>query len=76
MSENSLSELPPGLVMLDLFGWIPSAMQSGYDAIWPLDRGWEQRRPALQLYHLLVHVELFGSAYHTVLGSRLDAIGA
>ncbi|MCC5885174.1 MAG: fructosamine kinase family protein [Gammaproteobacteria bacterium] len=64
------------LAMLDLFGSIPAPMQAGYDDIWPLDRGWEQRRPALQLYHLLIHVALFGSAYHSAVAARLDAIGA
>ncbi len=64
------------LAMLDLFGTIPCAMQAGYDAVWPLDSGWQQRRPALQLYHLLVHVQLFGSGYHGAVAARLDAIGA
>jgi len=64
------------LAMLDLFGSIPAAMQKGYDAVWPLDSGWQERRPALQLYHLLVHVQLFGSGYHRAVASRLDAIEA
>lgn len=64
------------LAVLDLFGSIPPGMQAGYDDVWPLDPGWQARRPALQLYHLLVHVQLFGSAYHRAVAARLDAIGA
>lgn len=61
--------------MLDLFGSIPASLQAGYDAIWPLDPGWQERRPALQIYHLLVHVRLFGSNYHGAAAARLDALG-
>ncbi|TVS18058.1 MAG: aminoglycoside phosphotransferase [Gammaproteobacteria bacterium] len=61
--------------MLDLFGSIPASMQAGYDAIWPLDPGWQERRPALQIYHLLVHVRLFGSSYCGAVSARLDALG-
>jgi fructosamine-3-kinase len=40
-----------------------------------LDDGWERRRPALQLYHLLVHVRLFGAGYLSAVAHRLDALG-
>jgi fructosamine-3-kinase len=63
------------LAMLDLFGGVPDELQRGYDEVWPLDDGWRERRPALQLYHLLVHVRLFGSSYLVAVGSRLDALG-
>jgi fructosamine-3-kinase len=63
------------LAMLDLFGGVPDALQRGYDEVWPLDPGWERRRPALQLYHLLVHVRLFGTGYVSAVRSRLDQLG-
>jgi fructosamine-3-kinase len=63
------------LAMLDLFGGIPAALQRGYDAVWPLDEDWQRRRPALQLFHLLVHVRLFGAGYHGAVASRLSALG-
>ena len=63
------------LAMLDLFGGVPAPLQAGYDAVWPLDEGWRRRRPALQLYHLLVHVRLFGAGYHGAVASRLEALG-
>jgi fructosamine-3-kinase len=63
------------LAMLDLFGGVPPELQQGYDEVWPLDDGWRQRRPALQLYHLLVHVRLFGTGYLGAVGARLDELG-
>lgn len=64
------------LAMLELFGTVPEALARGYDEVWPLDAGWQRRRPALQLYHLLVHVRLFGAGYLGAVASRLSAIGA
>ena len=63
------------LAMLALFGGIPTGFLGGYEEVWPLDEGWEQRRPALQLYHLLVHVRLFGAGYIPAVVSRLDRLG-
>jgi protein-ribulosamine 3-kinase len=63
------------LAMLDLFGGVPPPLRAGYEAVWPLDEGWERRRPALQLYHLLVHVRLFGAGYHRGVADRLDRLG-
>ncbi len=48
---------------MELFGGFPSAMRRGYDSIAPLDPGYEQRRPLLQLFHILVHVAHFGRPY-------------
>lgn len=51
------------LAFMTLFGGFPPAMLDGYLAAAPLDAGSQRRRPALQLYHLLVHVALFGAGY-------------
>jgi len=63
------------LAMLALFGGVPADLLAGYEEVWPLDDGWQRRRPALQLYHLLVHVRLFGSGYVRGVVSRLDELG-
>lgn len=63
------------LAFASVFGGIPQRMWRAYDEVAPLDPGWEERRPALQLYHLLVHVRLFGSGYLAMVGDRLDALG-
>lgn len=63
------------LAFAALFGGIPRPFWQAYREAWPLDDGWEQRRPALQLYHLLVHVALFGMGYVGAVRSRLDQLG-
>ncbi|MBW3657722.1 MAG: fructosamine kinase family protein [Actinobacteria bacterium] len=63
------------LAFADLFGGIPDAFWAGYLGAWPLDEGWEERRPALQFFHLLVHVELFGAGYVGGVVARLDRLG-
>ena len=63
------------LAFADLFGGLPAAFTQAYTDAWPLAPGWQQRRPALQLYHLLVHVELFGAGYVGSVVARLDALG-
>lgn len=63
------------LAFSTVFGGIPEAFYAGYEDAWPLDAGWQRRRPALQLYHLLVHVELFGRSYVPMVERRLDELG-
>ena len=63
------------LAMLALFGGVSGELLAGYEEAWPLDAGWERRRPALQLYHLLVHVRLFGAGYLGGVANRLDQLG-
>ncbi len=41
-----------------------------YDEAYPLDAGYEERRPLLQLYSLLVHLNHFGERY----GEYVDAV--
>ncbi len=63
------------LAFARFFGGIPPAFFAAYQEAYPLDDGWEERLPALQLFHALVHVEQEGDAYvHTVV-DRLDALG-
>ena len=63
------------LAFLALFGGAPAGFTEGYAERWPLDDGWEERRPALQLWHLLVHVRLFGGSYVDAVRTRLDTLG-
>jgi fructosamine-3-kinase len=63
------------LAMLTLFGDAPAAFHHAYAEVWPLDQGWERRRPALQLGPLLVHVRLFGSGYLASVARRLELLG-
>lgn len=63
------------LAMARLFGGFPAAFFAAYDEAWPLDDGWRERLPALQLFHLLVHVRLFGGGYVRQVADRLDQLG-
>lgn len=62
------------LAFTRLFGGVPEAFFAGYDAAWPLPDGAARRRPALQLYHLLIHVWHFGASYLAPLTDRLDEL--
>ena len=63
------------LAFAEVFGGFPSEFWSSYQDAWPLPEGWQRRRPALQLSHLLVHVRLFGGGYAGAVAARLDALG-
>ena len=51
------------LAMSTLFGGYPSEFYSAYQEAHPLPSGWREREPLYQLYHLLNHLNLFGSSY-------------
>jgi fructosamine-3-kinase len=51
------------LAMMRLFGGFADAVFSAYDEVFPLSPGHAERVPLYQLYPLLAHVNLFGSAY-------------
>ncbi len=51
------------IAMAELFGGFPTSFYAAYRAAWPLDSGYETRKPLYNLYHILNHFNLFGSAY-------------
>jgi fructosamine-3-kinase len=51
------------IAMAELFGGFPTSFHAAYRAAWPLDSGYEMRKPLYNLYHILNHFNLFGSAY-------------
>lgn len=63
------------LAYLHMSGRVPPELLAGYRDEWPLDPGYEQRRPALQLHKLLVHVRYFGARYLPRVASVLDHYG-
>jgi fructosamine-3-kinase len=63
------------LAFTTLFGGVPRAFFDGYETTWPLPDGALERRPALQLYHLLIHVWHFGASYVGMVVDRLDRLG-
>jgi fructosamine-3-kinase len=62
------------LAFAHLFGGLPRTFFDAYADAWPLDTGAERRRPALQLYHLLIHVWHFGAGYVPMVVDRLDRL--
>ena len=51
------------LAMTRLFGGFGSAFYAASEAAWPLEPGHEARNDIYQLYHVLNHLNLFGSGY-------------
>lgn len=51
------------LAMLTLFGTPPAAFFEAYSNTTPLASDWCQRAPLYNLYHLLNHLNLFGTGY-------------
>lgn len=51
------------LAMTQLFGGFPPAFYAAYEQENPLQPGWRERLPIYNLYHLLNHLNLFGSGY-------------
>ena len=49
--------------MTKLFGSFPRTFYDAYHEAWPLSQGWESRVELYTLYHLLNHLNLFGSSY-------------
>jgi fructosamine-3-kinase len=51
------------LGMMQLFGGFSTRVYDAYAEAFPLDAGWRERHPLYQLYHLLNHLNLFGTGY-------------
>lgn len=51
------------LAMTELFGGFPVRFYDAYHDAYPLDDGYAQRKILYNLYHILNHLNLFGSGY-------------
>lgn len=51
------------LAMTELFGGFSPAFYQAYQAVYPLDPGYVGRKTLYNLYHILNHLNLFGSSY-------------
>lgn len=56
--------------MTRLFGF-GHAFEEGYESVWPLAHGWQERVEVYRLYHLLSHLWHFGGGYEA---SCLDVL--
>jgi protein-ribulosamine 3-kinase len=51
------------LAMTELFGGFGPDFYAAYQEAWPLDAGYRTRKTLYNLYHILNHLNLFGSGY-------------
>ncbi len=51
------------IAMTELFGGFSAEFYQGYNDVWPIERAYEQRKTLYNLYHMLNHLNLFGSGY-------------
>lgn len=62
------------LAMTGLFGGFPRSFHEGYRAEYPLDPGYESRKPLYNLYHVLNHLNLFGGGYGAQAERMIDQL--
>ena len=63
------------LAMLVLFAEPPAAFFAAYESARGIDSGWRAQAPLLNLYHLLNHLNLFGSGYASAVRGVLRKYG-
>lgn len=51
------------LAMTKVFGGFPQAFYAAYQEEFPLSAGWEYREGIYKLYHILYHLNIFGTGY-------------
>jgi protein-ribulosamine 3-kinase len=62
------------LGMTSLFGGFPGEFYDSYNEVNPLEAGWRTRLPIYNLYHVLNHVNLFGTGYLSQARSILSSL--
>lgn len=60
------------LAMMELFGQPPQTFFKAYQEAFPSPSGYSERREIYNLYHLLNHVNLFGSSYLSSVESTVN----
>jgi len=51
------------IAMTELFGGFGADFYAEYEVVYPLDSGYQSRKPLYNLYHILNHLNLFGRSY-------------
>jgi len=51
------------LAMTELFGRLPQKFYDVYQEVFPMNSGYEERKDLFNLYHVLNHLNIFGSSY-------------
>lgn len=53
------------LAMTELFGTLPDIFYSAYSEVLPIEKSYHQRKDLYNLYHMLNHLNIFGSSYYS-----------
>ena len=59
------------LAMSSLFGSLPNVFYDTYHTEWPVDEEYDRRKEVYNLYHLINHLNLFGTSYASSVASVL-----
>lgn len=62
------------LAMTELFGGFPNQFYRAYQAAYPLDAGYQQRKTLYNLYHILNHYNLFGGGYGSQASRMIETL--
>ena len=62
------------MAMTELFGGFPPVFYHAYHEAWPLPDGYRQRQRLYNLYHLLNHLNLFGTSYLDQVRGSIDRL--
>ncbi len=62
------------VAMTELFGGFPSGFYRGYNEVFPIEPGYEQRKTLYNLYHILNHFNLFGGGYGAQANGMIERI--
>lgn len=62
------------IAMTELFGGFASRFYAAYNAVWPLDPGYDTRKTLYNLYHILNHLNLFGGGYGSQAERMIDRL--
>ncbi|MCU7854601.1 MAG: fructosamine kinase family protein, partial [Candidatus Thiodiazotropha sp. (ex Lucinoma borealis)] len=62
------------LAMTELFGGFGRRFYDAYQESWPLSPGYSTRKTLYNLYHILNHLNLFGSGYLGQATSMIDRL--
>ena len=74
--EVSYADRELDLAFMQMSDSLPPAFWAGYERAWPFDPGYEWRRPALQLHHLLLQARHFDpQRYRAGIEAVLDHYG-
>ena len=60
--------------MTELFGGFSAQFYRGYNQVWPLEGGYDQRKILYNLYHILNHFNLFGGSYESQANQMINRI--